>query len=133
MRQILAPIAGIVVGSLVVAAVEALGHAAYPAPTLDLNDVAAMRAEIARLPIGALWFVLAAWWLGAFGGVAAAVRLAGRRPWLHAGIVGGVMLAAVVANLAMIPHPSWFAVVGVAGVAVATAAAALMLRGRRSR
>lgn len=133
MRQILAPIAGVVVGSLVVAAVERIGHAAYPAPTLDLNDVAAMRAEIARLPIGALWFVLAAWWLGAFGGAVSAVRLAGRRPWLHAGIVGGVMLAAVVANLAMIPHPSWFAVVGVAGVAVATAAAALMLRGRRSR
>ncbi len=119
MRQFLAPVAGVVVGSLVVAAVEWLGHAAYPAPTLNLDDVAAMRAEIARLPIGALFFVLAGWWLGALAGTATAVRLAGRRPWLHAGIVGVVMVAAVAANLAVIPHPAWFAVLGVAGVVAA--------------
>jgi hypothetical protein len=130
MRQILAPMAGLVFGSLVVAAVEWLGHAAYPSLALDPHDVAAMRAAMARLPVGVFLFVLLSWWLGAFAGVAVAIRLAGRRPRLHAAIVGGVLLAAVVANLATAPHPTWVAILGPVGV-LAAAVVAVAVFGRR--
>jgi hypothetical protein len=47
---------------------------------------------------------------------------------LAAAIVGAVVLAATVANLAMIPHPTWFAVVGVAGIVLAAFVAGRIMR-----
>jgi hypothetical protein len=123
MRQILAPIVGIIAGGLVVAAIESVGHAMYPVPALDWTDMAQVRAAIAALPVGAFVFPVVAWWLGTLAGAVVAIRVARVRPWLHAGLVGVVLLAATIGNLVSIPHPWWVAVTGPLGVAVATWAA----------
>ncbi len=123
MRQILAPIVGIMAGGLVVAAVESAGHAVYPVPALDMQDIAGVHAAIAALPAGAFVFPVVAWWLGTLTGAVVAIRVARVRPWLHAGLVGVVLLAATIGNLVAIPHPWWVAVTGPLGIAVATWAA----------
>jgi hypothetical protein len=123
-RSILAVLAGIVVALALVAAIEAGGHAAYPVPAgVDLTSPEQARAYMDGIPLGALLFVFAAWTCGAFGGALVAALLAKSRPMSHAGIVGGVVLAAAAANLAMLPHPTWFAVLGVAGIVVGAFAA----------
>ena len=65
------------------------------------------------IPAGALWFVLLAWALGSFAGGWLATLLAKHRSRMHALIVGGVLLLAGVVNMLMLPHPTWFRIVGV--------------------
>ena len=89
-----------------------------------------VRAFVDGLPVGALLFVLAGWIVGAFAGGLVAAWIARSRAVLAAAIVGALVLAATVANLAMIPHPTWFAVVGIAGIVLAAFAAGRILRDR---
>lgn len=111
LRRILAVLAGMVTGFVLVALVESAGHTVYPPPKdIDFTDPAALNAYVRSIPLGALLFVLLAWVVGTFGGAWVAARLAGRQPMLHAGIIGALLLAASVANLIAIPHPVWFSV-----------------------
>lgn len=114
MRSILAVLAGVVVAGIVIAGVEYLGHLIYPPPPgLDPSDVESMKAMMADIPLGSLLFVLLAWALGSLAGGGVAARIAARSYLLHALIVGGIMLIGGVINMAMIPHPLWFWIVGV--------------------
>ena len=119
-KNIAAGIAGIIIAGLLVWLVEMLGHTVYPPPT-DLNfaDSDAMRAYIDTLPLGALLFVAAAWFIGTLGGTAAACKIGDAKPMIFAGVVGGFMLLATAANLIMIPHPLWFSILGIVGIIVA--------------
>ena len=130
MRQFLVPIAGVFAGGLVVAVVEALGHAIYPPPPFDGRDPASVRAMVSALPTGAFLSLVAAWTLGAFAGAAVALRLGSGRP-RDAAIVGGVLLAATLANLAVLPHPAWVMVLGPLGIVAATYAAVRLVGARR--
>ncbi len=118
-KNIAAGVAGVVVAFALVWVVEKVGHAVYPPPP-DLNfaDPDAMRAYIQTLPVGALLFVAAAWFAGAAGGTCAACAIGTASPRIFAAIVGGLVLVATVINLVMIPHPTWFAILGVAGIIV---------------
>jgi hypothetical protein len=103
---ILALIAGILAGGMVVVTVEALGHRVYPFPAdLDLNDPKALGEYIAQLPAGAFLFVLLAYALGALAGSMVASLIGGRTPGI---IVGALLCLFGFLNLAMIPHPIWF-------------------------
>jgi len=73
--------------------------------------------------MGALLFAFAAWVLAAFAGGSVACVMARVRPMLFAGIVGVFVLAATAANLVMLPHPTWFAVVAILSIVLATFAA----------
>ncbi len=118
-RNIAAGIAGIIVAGILVWLIETLGHSVYPPPPdLDFADADAMRAYIDTLPVGALLFVAAAWFVGALGGTFAACRVGTAKPMVFALVVGGFMLVATIANLVMIPHPLWLAVLGIVGIAV---------------
>ena len=100
-----------------IALVEAIGHAIYEPPAdLDVRDRESMQGSVSGLPVGALLFVLAAWLVGTFFGGWVAAYVAKERPLVYAAIIGGFVLVGVAMNLTMIPHPVWFAVVGVAGV-----------------
>ncbi len=119
-RNIIAGIAGVLIAGTLVWLVETAGHAIYPLPTdLDFSDTEAARAYIAAMPLGALLFVGAAWFVGALGGTFAACKIGRAKPEIYALVVGGFMLAATVANLIMIPHPLWFSITGVFGVVIA--------------
>jgi len=119
-KNIAAGIAGVVIAGLLVWLVEMLGHTVYPPPTgLNFADPDAMRAYIDMLPLGALLFVAAAWFIGTLGGTFAACKIGTAKPIVFAGVVGGLMLIATAANLIMIPHPLWFSILGIVGIIVA--------------
>ncbi len=118
-KNIAAGVAGVVVAFALVWVVEKIGHTVYPPPPdLDFADPDAMRAYIQTLPAGALLFVAAAWFVGATGGTCVACAIGTANPRVFAAIVGGLVLVATAINLVMIPHPTWFAILGVAGILV---------------
>lgn len=135
LRYIAAVIGGVVVAGLVVFAVELAGHAAYPPPPeLDLTDKAQMEAYVQSLPLAAFAFVMAAWALGALLGGIVAALIAPDRKMLLACIVGGFILAGVIANLVLVPHPPWFAIsaplVVLGAIAIAANVGARLMRRR---
>lgn len=119
-KNILAGIAGVVIAVVLVWVVEKVGHAVYPPPP-DLNfaDPDAMRAYMETVPLGALLFVAAAWFIGTLCGTCAACAIGTAKPMIFAMVVGGLMLIATIMNLVMIPHPMWFSILGVVGVVIA--------------
>jgi hypothetical protein len=129
LRLTLAVVAGAVVAFSTVALIESIGHRVYPMPAgLDWSKPEQVRAYVDGLPLGALLFVLGGWIVAALVGGLVAAWIARARAVLAAAIVGAVVLAATVANLAMIPHPTWFAVVGVAGIVLAAFVAGRIMR-----
>ena len=109
LRRILAVIVAALVGSLVIWAVQSIGHLVYPLPEgLDTGDLEQMKAYVASLPLGAFGFILAAYVLGSFAAGWTAVSIAKTMgPALAAGVV---FTLAGIANVLLIPHPLWFAV-----------------------
>jgi hypothetical protein len=98
-------IVGIVACFVAISLVEYIGHQVYPMPAIDLRDREGLSAIIAALPVGALLFVAAAWFLGVLVGGAVAARISGKRwaAWLIAVLVA----IASIANVLMFPHPLW--------------------------
>jgi hypothetical protein len=116
-KNIAAGVAGTLVAVGLVWIIESAGHTIYPLPPgLDFTDTEAVRLYIAGLPLGAFLFVGGAWFLGTLGGTMAACYVGNAAPRIFAMIVGALMLAATAFNLAMIPHPLWFSVTGIAGI-----------------
>lgn len=131
LRGIAAVTAGAVTAVVVISGVEVLGHRFYPPPTgMDFNDPASVRALAPTMPVGAFLFVLSAYLLGSVVGAWAAARLAGHRPVTHGLIVGVLMLAGAVYNMARIPHPGWFQVAAVVVFLPAAYLGARLARGR---
>jgi len=113
LRRLLAVVAGLVTGMIIVALVEGAGHALWPPPAgTDLRDPEQLKALLPTLPIGALLAVVVAWALGAFGGGWMAATLA-RSP-REALVVGFLLLCLGVLTMVQIPHPLWMWVAGVA-------------------
>jgi hypothetical protein len=67
LRGILGSIAGLVIGVMIIFAIEMLGHYAYPFPPgLDPHDHQALANFMKTAPLGAWLFVLAAYAAGSF-------------------------------------------------------------------
>ena len=125
-RAIVAVIGGVAVATVVILAIETLGRFAVPVPNAPrLEDTAAMREYLARLPASAYAFVLLAYAAGVYAGGRVALRMMGKRRSRTVWVVGGLLLAATVANLTMITHPLWVVIATVAIVVAATSLAAL--------
>ncbi len=114
-RTLLALLAGLVAMVLTVFLLESAGHMVFPPPAnMDFSDPAAQKAFMESLPIGALAFVILAWAVGALVGSYVAATIARQHRLAVALVVGVVMIALSVATMAMIPHPLWMIVLGVA-------------------
>jgi len=112
MRIVLGIVAGIVVAGLCVFAVEALGHSIYPPPEgFDLTNPRDVDRLMASLPLGAMLFVVAAWFFGALAGAIVANMIA--RSGLAGWIVAVLVIAGGVATMVMIPHPGWMWAAGI--------------------
>src|SRR4029077_18553039 len=74
----------------------------------DPNDLEACKAHVARYPAGLLVLVVLAWGLTTFLGSWLATRLGPGTNPAHGIMVGAILLAAVVFNMAMLPYPTWF-------------------------
>lgn len=113
-RTILAVVAGVVVAWLIIVASQFAGAAAYPPPPgLDVTDPQQLAAFIQAAPPAAMGLVLGGWVFGALLGGWAAARISRRHPRTAALLVGVLVLAGVIANAMMIPHPSWMTIAGV--------------------
>jgi hypothetical protein len=113
-RSVLAVMAGILVGGIVVGLLETPGMFLHPPPPgLNLQDPAQIKAHFAAAPLAAQICVAIAWTFGPLVGSFVAARIARRGFLAHGIIVGLVFLAADVFNLRSFPHPAWLAFVGV--------------------
>ena len=116
LRSVFAVVAGFVVATIVMMAVEsANGRLLYPELgklASGMTDREAIRNLLASAPVGAFLVVAFGWALGSFAGGCTAAWIAGRSPVAHALGVGGLLILAGVANNLMIPPPLWFWIVG---------------------
>jgi len=118
-RNIGAGIAGVIIAILSVWLVQKIGHAVYPPPAdIDIHDAEAMKTYVAGLPIGALLFVVASYFIGTTAGTCIACALGTMLPRIYALLIGCLMLVATTMNIMMIPHPTWFIVAAVAAIVV---------------
>jgi hypothetical protein len=121
LRKISAVFLGLLVSVLTVTLVEWISHQVYPLPPdLDFKDPEKVRSYVSSLPLGAFLAILLGWFMGTLAGGLAACRVASDKPVVFASIVGAVMMAATVANLIMIPHPTWFSIAGIGVIAAGT-------------
>lgn len=112
-RTILGVVVGVVVAWLSISLCEFSSLFLHRPPAgLDLRDPQALAAHIQAAPAAAMALVVAGWTLGAFLGAWVAARIA--RHKLGAALaIGALVLVGVIANSAMIPHPSWVTIAGI--------------------
>ena len=126
-RMILGIALGIVVAFATVFAINLAGHQVYPLPSdLNMRDPEAVGAFIETMPPGALAIMVIAWFAGALdGGIVAA--LVSRRSWT-VWPAAGLVAAAGVINVLMIPHPVLLQIGAVAAPLLGGLAASLVAR-----
>lgn len=106
LRKILALVAGVVVGALVVGCAEYVGHSIYPPPTgINVKDPEDLKRLMDVVPFQAKLIVVVAWFLGALAGAWTAIRLGGETV-LGFGI-GGIFAGLSIMTMLSIPHPLW--------------------------
>lgn len=133
LRKIVGGLAGVLAAFAVIMYVQYLGHLVIPPPAgMDPADPDSIRAAMAGMPISAFVFVLLSYFSGAFVGSFVATWLGGVRAITGAIVVGALVFAATVANLAMIPHPLWFMIVALAGIPLAAWAGGKIAPRRRA-
>jgi hypothetical protein len=126
-RAIGATVAGLLLAFILVVAVEMFGAIVHPVPPDFGGTTEEMCAHIERFPHWVLAVVVPAWAGTALVGTWIAGRLGNR---LCALVVGLLLLAALVSNIAMLPYATWFKAASVIAVASAVAAG-VYLSGRR--
>ena len=128
-RSVVGVILGLVAAAVIIALLEAVGHAIYPPPPgIDLYDPEALKSIIDQLPLGAIVMVLVAWGAGTFVGGFTAGAIAGRAQVIHGMIVGGIEMACAVITMILIPHPVWFMIASVFVVLVPALVGALLAK-----
>jgi hypothetical protein len=119
-RQVLGIVAGIVTAMAVILLVETAGHAISGGSAMpDVNNVEALAAYGASLPLGSLLSVLVAWVGGTAAGVIAGSIIAPGRSMFIASVVGAVVLLSAIAQVLQFPHPTWLVVSSMIGIPVA--------------
>lgn len=129
-RNPAAAVAGLFVAFVSIYLIDKLGHSIYPPPAdLDFSDPDAIRPYIATLPITALLFPMFGWFTGTFLGSVIACLIGTAKAWVFPTMVGGLIFAATIANLIVIPHPLWFSIISLLGI-IASAWLAWMVTSR---
>ena len=118
-RNVLAGMLGIALAIGIIALNEKLGHKFFPPPAgIDFSDPDIVRPYLASLPAWALLQVMAGWVIGVFTGIMAATTIGRASPRIYAWVIGGLILAATISNLIIIPHPMWFNVTSLGAIAL---------------
>lgn len=122
LRRVLAILAGVVTGALVIGSVEMLGHSLFGVGNAmpDPSDAVAVRAYADGMSFAALASLLVAWCAGAYVGSLVAIRIAGGSERVMTLIVGGFVLFATVMNFFQFPHPLWLMVSAIVLIPVAS-------------
>jgi hypothetical protein len=114
LRNILAVIAGFILGSLVNMAIVKLGPVLAPPPAgVDMTTVEGLEQAMPLLQPQHFLAPFLAHALGTLVGALAAYWIAGSRKTLFAWVIGVLFLCGGIAASAMIPAPVWFKAVDV--------------------
>ena len=109
LRNILACLTGIIIGSLVNGAVITAGASIVPPPAgVNVNDADSIAANIHLYKPQHFASPFLAHALGTLAGAVVAVALSARRRMGPAYVIGGIFLLAGIAMCFMIPAPAWF-------------------------
>ena len=93
LRSCLALVLGLVVGVILVFAIETLAKMCYPfLTTIDMADPEAVAEAMDNAPLGAYLILLSAWVIATFAGASLAAYLAQKAPVLHALVIGGLSI-----------------------------------------
>lgn len=108
MRKVLAIICGVIAGFAIVFMGDATTHSLSPLPNgLDYTNRDEVRAYIENIPMFVLVLMVIFWLASSFLGSMLATVIC-RAQWKQISLItGGILLAAAILNLAMIPHPGW--------------------------
>ncbi|MDX1984226.1 MAG: hypothetical protein SFV51_28380 [Bryobacteraceae bacterium] len=113
LRTVLASLAGILAGGLVVGVVETAGHMIFPPPAgVDVSNTESLAALMSQIPVGAKLLVVLAWALGSLAAGWVAAKISRGAPLLPALIAGAGLLAGGAYTLFTIPHPLWMMAAG---------------------
>ena len=116
MKKVFAIVTGVVAGFAIVFIGDATTHALSPVPNgLDYTNRDEMRAYIESIPMYVLVIMVVFWLASSFLGAMLAARIY-RFEWKRTALItGGILMAAAILNLAMIPHPGWMWIAVIAG------------------
>ncbi|TWT17796.1 hypothetical protein FQY83_16000 [Luteimonas marina] len=113
-RSTLAVLLGLIVALATMLLLEYLGMSLFPLPPgIDLDSEEDLARLVASATIGKKLWVLMGWTVAAFVGGWVAARISRRHRVGAALGVGLLIVAGVVLNAAMLPHPAWMTIVGV--------------------
>src|SRR5690606_12001177 len=113
-RTVVAVLLGLVVALATMLLVEYLGMSLFPLPPgISLDNENDLARLVASATTGKKLWVLMGWTLAAFAGGWVASRISRRHRSGAALAVGALIVAGVVFNTAMLPHPAWMTVAGV--------------------
>lgn len=108
-RVVGAVMVGLIVAFIGVVLVELGSSVLHPFPPgFDPHDFEACKAHVARYPAWVLALAMLTWGLTVFAGSWVSTRLGARRHPVHGIVVGTILLAAAIFNMAMLPYPIWF-------------------------
>lgn len=120
MRALVAVVAGLLVSFILVAAVELFSAVVHPFPEDFGGTTEEMCRHVERYPPWVLAMVVSAWAITAFAGTWTAIRIGNLGSFA---IVGLLLLAGLLVNIAMLPYPLWFEIANLLAVPIAIAAA----------
>ncbi|MDH5824417.1 hypothetical protein QFW77_15695 [Luteimonas sp. RD2P54] len=106
---------GLAAAVAIMLALEYAAMAVFPPPAgLDLQSEEDLARLVESAGTGKLLSVLLGWCAANFGGAWLAARVAHGHRAVAAYAVGALMVAGVAINVAMLPHPLWTTVAGLA-------------------
>jgi len=112
-RNILSVLAGIVVAGTTFVITETINGSLHPTPTnLDFSNAEAVQSHFSNQPISFWLIVLLGWLIGSLLCGFLIKRLS-QSDQKNLPIIAGIVLTlSAIANFTLLPHPTWFIVVG---------------------
>ena len=110
-KNLLAVVAALVAGGLVVYGIEYIIHFLYPSPgDIDLSGHDSLKSYMREVNVGSLALILMAHGLGAFTSGWVLGKLGVQNKHFLALITGLILTLTGVINLVVLPHPIWFSI-----------------------
>ena len=114
LKKILAVIAGIIVGSICIWAIETLNHVIHPYPEgMKPNDMEGFKNYIENLPFLGKFMVIVGYAVGALVSGFVATKISKDEKPTAALICGVIFVFFTIYNMTVLPTPIWFWILGI--------------------
>ena len=114
MKKIIAVLAGLISGGILMTFVQNLGHVLYPQPEgMDQNSMIELAEYVKNAPFMALFFVILSYAAAALLAGWVSTLIAWDRKRVYALICGALFLIQSIFMMASLPTPIWFWILGI--------------------